>query len=174
VICRCWLDRGLRTRTTVALSRAEARELAELLRSGGFRTDLALLQEALREAWRMRRPSSDARRERHAALARCSCAATRNLSSQFLGWWIYEFNSSCQWSAIAVAAARFGSITWTNHGSSDARPCPWQSRSRSASRRPRSRASFAIPPLSAFRRLNGLFLLRDCSGVRVAPAERDA
>src|SRR5437773_7315984 len=44
------LDRGLRTRTTVALSRAEARELAELLRSGGFRTDLALLQEALREA----------------------------------------------------------------------------------------------------------------------------
>jgi hypothetical protein len=44
------LDRGLRTRTTVALSRAEARELAELLRSGGFRTDLALLQEAFREA----------------------------------------------------------------------------------------------------------------------------
>jgi D-alanyl-D-alanine carboxypeptidase (penicillin-binding protein 5/6) len=36
------LDRSLRTRTTVALSRAEARELAELLRSGGFRTDLAL------------------------------------------------------------------------------------------------------------------------------------
>jgi hypothetical protein len=44
------LDRGLRTRTTVALSRAEARELAELLRGVGFRTDLALLQEALREA----------------------------------------------------------------------------------------------------------------------------
>jgi hypothetical protein len=44
------LDRGLRTRTTVALSRAEARELAELLKDGGFRTDLALLQEALREA----------------------------------------------------------------------------------------------------------------------------
>jgi hypothetical protein len=44
------LDRGLRTRTSVALSRAEARELAELLRSSGFRTDLALLQEALREA----------------------------------------------------------------------------------------------------------------------------
>jgi hypothetical protein len=41
------LDRGLRTRTTVALSRAEA---CELLRSGGFRTDMALLQEALREA----------------------------------------------------------------------------------------------------------------------------
>src|SRR6266496_2355439 len=39
------LDRDLRTRTAVALSRAEARELAELLRSGGFRTDLALLQE---------------------------------------------------------------------------------------------------------------------------------
>ena len=44
------LDRGLRTRTTIALSRAEARELAELLRSGGVRADLALLQEALREA----------------------------------------------------------------------------------------------------------------------------
>jgi hypothetical protein len=44
------LDRGLRTRTTIALSRAEARELAELLKSGGFRADLALLAEALREA----------------------------------------------------------------------------------------------------------------------------
>jgi hypothetical protein len=44
------LDRGLRTRTTVALSRAEARELSELLRSGGFRADLALLAKALREA----------------------------------------------------------------------------------------------------------------------------
>jgi hypothetical protein len=44
------LDRGLRTRTTFALNRAEARELAELLTSGGFREDLALLQEALREA----------------------------------------------------------------------------------------------------------------------------
>jgi hypothetical protein len=44
------LDRGLRTRTTVALSRAEARELSELLRSGGFRADLALLAETLREA----------------------------------------------------------------------------------------------------------------------------
>src|SRR5207244_6291611 len=44
------LDRGLRTRTTIALSRAEARELAELLRSGGVRADLALLQEALRAA----------------------------------------------------------------------------------------------------------------------------
>jgi hypothetical protein len=44
------LDRGLRTRTTVALSRAEARELAELLTSGGFAANLALLQEALREA----------------------------------------------------------------------------------------------------------------------------
>jgi hypothetical protein len=60
------LDRGLRTRTTVALSRAEARELAELLRSGGFRTDLALLQEAsgtsrrrsLRKAARGSRSSS--------------------------------------------------------------------------------------------------------------------
>jgi hypothetical protein len=44
------LERGLRTRTTVALSRAEAHELAELLTTGGFSTDLALLQEALREA----------------------------------------------------------------------------------------------------------------------------
>ena len=44
------LDRGLRTQTTVALSRAEARELAELLRTGGFGMDLALLREALREA----------------------------------------------------------------------------------------------------------------------------
>jgi hypothetical protein len=44
------LDRGLRTRTTIALSRAEARELSELLKSGGFRADLALLAEALREA----------------------------------------------------------------------------------------------------------------------------
>jgi hypothetical protein len=44
------LERGLRTRTTVALSRAEARELAELLTSGGFRADLAPLQQALREA----------------------------------------------------------------------------------------------------------------------------
>jgi hypothetical protein len=44
------LDRGLRTQTTVALSRAEARELAELLTTGGPRQDLALLREALREA----------------------------------------------------------------------------------------------------------------------------
>jgi hypothetical protein len=43
------LDLGLRTRTTVALSRAEARELSGLLKSGGFRADLALLAEALRE-----------------------------------------------------------------------------------------------------------------------------
>jgi hypothetical protein len=44
------LDRGLRTQTTVALSRAEARELAELLTTGGFGLDLALFREALREA----------------------------------------------------------------------------------------------------------------------------
>jgi alpha-beta hydrolase superfamily lysophospholipase len=43
------LDRGLRTQTTVALNRAEARELAELLTTGHFSTDLALLQEALHE-----------------------------------------------------------------------------------------------------------------------------
>jgi hypothetical protein len=41
------LDRGLRTKTTLALSRAEARELAELLSAGGFSTNFALLQEAL-------------------------------------------------------------------------------------------------------------------------------
>lgn len=44
------LDRGLRTLATVALNRAEARELAEFLASRGFRADLRLLQEALREA----------------------------------------------------------------------------------------------------------------------------
>jgi hypothetical protein len=44
------IERGLRTRSTVALNRAEARELIELLTSGGVRSDLALLQEALREA----------------------------------------------------------------------------------------------------------------------------
>jgi hypothetical protein len=41
------LERGLRTKETVALSRAEARELAELLASGGVGTNFALLQEAL-------------------------------------------------------------------------------------------------------------------------------
>ena len=41
------LERGLRTKTTVALSRAEARELTDLLATGGFGSNLALLQEAL-------------------------------------------------------------------------------------------------------------------------------
>jgi hypothetical protein len=41
------LERGLRTEATVALSRAEARELAELLAGGGAKTNFALLQEAL-------------------------------------------------------------------------------------------------------------------------------
>jgi hypothetical protein len=41
------LERGLRTKTTVALSRAEARELAELLTSAGSSSNLALLQKAL-------------------------------------------------------------------------------------------------------------------------------
>jgi len=41
------LERGLRTKETVALSRAEGRELAELLASGGVSTNFALLQEAL-------------------------------------------------------------------------------------------------------------------------------
>jgi hypothetical protein len=41
------LERGLRTKTTVALSRAEARELADLLVAGAFGSNLALLQGAL-------------------------------------------------------------------------------------------------------------------------------
>jgi hypothetical protein len=44
------LERRLRTKTTVALSRAEARELAELLTGGGFGSNLALLREALLSA----------------------------------------------------------------------------------------------------------------------------
>jgi hypothetical protein len=44
------LERGLRTKTTVALSRAEARDLAELLTRGGFGSNLALLREALLSA----------------------------------------------------------------------------------------------------------------------------
>jgi hypothetical protein len=44
------LERGLRTRTTVALNRGEARELAELVTTCGFRANLALFQEALRAA----------------------------------------------------------------------------------------------------------------------------
>jgi hypothetical protein len=44
------LERGLRTKTTVALSRAEARELAELLTSAGSGSNLALLREALLSA----------------------------------------------------------------------------------------------------------------------------
>src|SRR5205085_8154669 len=40
-------------------------------------------------------------------------------------WSFYtEVRSSYQCSAIAVAPERLGSITWTNHGSSDATPCP--------------------------------------------------
>jgi len=41
------LERGLRTKATLALSRAEARELAELLAGGGVSTNVALLQDAL-------------------------------------------------------------------------------------------------------------------------------
>jgi hypothetical protein len=44
------LERALRRRTTVALNRAEARELAELLTSGEFAANPALLGEALRQA----------------------------------------------------------------------------------------------------------------------------
>jgi hypothetical protein len=40
-------ERGLRTKSTVALSRAEARELADLLATGAFGSNFALLQEAL-------------------------------------------------------------------------------------------------------------------------------
>jgi hypothetical protein len=42
-------------------------------------------------------------------------------------------------------AGRFGSITWTNQGSFETTSCPWKSRSKSARRKPRSRASFAMP-----------------------------
>jgi hypothetical protein len=41
------LERGLRKKQTVVLSRAEARELAELLAGGGVSTNFALVQEAL-------------------------------------------------------------------------------------------------------------------------------
>ena len=44
------LERGLRTRATVVLSRAEARELAELTKAGRFSTNLALLRQALLRA----------------------------------------------------------------------------------------------------------------------------
>jgi hypothetical protein len=44
------LERALRRRTGVALSRAEARELAELVTTGGFAANPALLEEALRQA----------------------------------------------------------------------------------------------------------------------------
>jgi len=41
------LERGLRTKKTVALNRSEARELTELLDAGGSGTNFALLREAL-------------------------------------------------------------------------------------------------------------------------------
>jgi len=41
------LERGLRTKRIVALNRAEARELAELLTTGEFSSNLTLLQEVL-------------------------------------------------------------------------------------------------------------------------------
>ena len=44
------LERGQETDAPVALNRAEARELAELLGSGDFSTNYALLEEALRHA----------------------------------------------------------------------------------------------------------------------------
>jgi hypothetical protein len=50
------LERGLRTKRAVALSRAEARDLVELLRSGCFPSNLALLQEALLAALEERPP----------------------------------------------------------------------------------------------------------------------
>ncbi len=43
------LERGLGARTTVPVSRAEARELAELVATGGFVANPALLEEACRE-----------------------------------------------------------------------------------------------------------------------------
>ena len=44
------LERGLRTGATVVLSRAEARDLAELMSAGRFSTNLALLRQALLQA----------------------------------------------------------------------------------------------------------------------------
>jgi hypothetical protein len=44
------LERALRMRTTVALNRGEARELAELVTTGDFAANLALFDEALRAA----------------------------------------------------------------------------------------------------------------------------
>jgi pseudouridine-5'-phosphate glycosidase len=44
------LARGLRAKTTVALSRVEACELAELLATAGLGSNLALLREALLQA----------------------------------------------------------------------------------------------------------------------------
>ena len=44
------LERALRRRTTVALSRGETRELAELVTTGVFGANPALLEEALRGA----------------------------------------------------------------------------------------------------------------------------
>jgi len=44
------LERGQRTKPTVALSRAEARELADLLTRAGFGSNLALLRQALLSA----------------------------------------------------------------------------------------------------------------------------
>jgi hypothetical protein len=44
------LERGLQEHTSVSLNRGEARELAELLGTGGFSTNLALLQEVLLSA----------------------------------------------------------------------------------------------------------------------------
>jgi hypothetical protein len=56
------LDRGLRTRTTVALSRAEARELGAAVSGQTWRSC-----GRSAKPWRMFRRSSDARRERRAA-----------------------------------------------------------------------------------------------------------
>jgi hypothetical protein len=42
------LDRGLQTRATVVLNRAEARELAELVDAEGLRANFTLLKEVLR------------------------------------------------------------------------------------------------------------------------------
>jgi hypothetical protein len=105
------LDRGLRTRTTVALSRAEARELAELLTSGGFRADLAVLQEALREALEDAQGSAASVAPASPLLLRGARAPQSEVAVPGI-WLIYrEVNSSSQCSAMAVAAARFGSMT---------------------------------------------------------------
>ncbi len=95
------------------------------------------------------RAGSDRPCRRHKPRSRACGGRRRRIC---IGRFYRDVRSSYQCSAVAVAPARFDSITCTTHGSFDARPCPWKSRSRSASRKPRSAANCAIPRLTAFRR----------------------